>query len=108
MLSMLIFNMLLFNLGILRLSNHGAGRLCMLLYSTLNDFVQQLDILYGAFPSVFPLREGCGFENGPLSLSVRQFLLRHFSRRPACNNRLLMSRSCCWSCSHISTTHTSQ
>jgi hypothetical protein len=59
--------------------------------SPLNDYEEQLKILYGAFPTVFPLAQGCGFDAGPLSLPVRQFLLRHFSRRPARHQRLLMS-----------------
>ena len=56
----------------------------------MNDFMEQSNILYGAFPTVFPLGMGVGVSLGPLDLKTRRFLLRHFSRRPAKNQLLLI------------------
>ena len=56
----------------------------------MNDYSEQSNILYGAFPTVFPLGMGVGVSRGPLDLKARTFLLRHFSRRPAKNQLLLI------------------
>ena len=56
----------------------------------MNDYLEQSNILYGAFPTVFPLGMGVGESRGPLDLTTRRFLLRHFSRRPAKNQLLLI------------------
>jgi len=56
----------------------------------MNDYMEQSNILYGAFPTVFPLGMGVGISPGPLDLKTRRFLLQHFSRRPAKNQLLLI------------------
>ena len=56
----------------------------------LSDYEQQNSILYGAFPTVFPLGQGCGQPTGPLNVKARKFLLSHFTRRPAKNQLLLL------------------
>ena len=55
----------------------------------LNDYEDRNLILYGGFPSVFPLGQGCGEGNGPLNVKVRQWLMNHHSRRAAKNQRLV-------------------
>ena len=55
----------------------------------LSDYEQRNGIIYGAFPTIFLLGQGCGPGNGPLSREVRMFLLKHFSRRPATNQQFL-------------------
>ena len=56
-----------------------------------NDYTEQREILYQAFPTVFPLAQGCGSLDGPLHLTTRQFLERHYSRRPATHQILQFS-----------------
>jgi hypothetical protein len=55
----------------------------------LNDFQQSNLIYYGGFPSTFPLGQGCGLTNSPLSTDERNFILHHFLRI-ATNQRLLV------------------
>jgi len=56
----------------------------------LNDYMDRNKIIYGGFPTVFPLGTGLGPGKGPVDLKTRKFLLRHFSRRIGQNHRLLM------------------
>ena len=47
-------------------------------------------LLYGAFPTVFPLGCGCGTSPGPLNVNARKHLMRHYSRRPARRQKLIL------------------
>jgi hypothetical protein len=57
--------------------------------SALNDYEQRDEILYGGFPTIFPLACGCGPGNGPLSEEIRRFHLQHFCRRPSINPKYI-------------------
>jgi hypothetical protein len=54
-----------------------------------NDYEQRNEIVYGGFLPEFPLGQGLGPGDGPLDTRARRFLLTHFSRRPARNDRLM-------------------
>jgi hypothetical protein len=57
----------------------------------LNSYVDRDHILYGGFPTVFPLGKGLGPGNGPLNKGKRRFLINHFSRRVARNQKCLIT-----------------
>lgn len=59
----------------------------------LNEYLQQHQILYGAFPTVMPLGQGCGTvanHVAPLHVEARIFLMCNFMRRAARRQKLLM------------------
>ena len=56
----------------------------------LNDYLQQDTIQYQGFPTVFPLGQGIGHTRGPLHIKIRTFILKHFLRTAATNDRYLM------------------
>ena len=57
----------------------------------LDDYTQRNQLLYGAYPTTLPLGQGLGPGDGPLGVVARRFLLSHFSRRPACNQQLVVA-----------------
>jgi hypothetical protein len=54
-----------------------------------NNYLQNQEIVYCSFPTVFPLGSGCGMANGPLTTRMARYLLKFFTRVAARNQRLL-------------------